>query len=233
MPTTVGRSPRSPQSDRKRPGDSIKMPSMAAPGRRRIFSRRSLRLDRLMFLLAMGVLSTGLLILLVRGLTRAGGGGASSQLEPLQPQLGTLILGTVEPIREQIATAGPLTVAQAQKVIESWLAIKADANGQNHEVDKLAQILAEPVLASKQAEAERYQEEQTYVEYVHSVTVNSVTPVEGNPDQAEAIAEVKEAAKYFINNQPDESSSYDSTLQVRYIMVRQNDQWLIQEWVTE
>jgi ARC6-like, IMS domain len=186
-----------------------------------------------MFLLAMGVLSTGLLILLVRGLTRAGGGGASSQLEPLQPQLGTLILGTVEPIREQIATAGPLTVAQAQKVIESWLAIKADANGQNHEVDKLAQILAEPVLASKQAEAERYQEEQTYVEYVHSVTVNSVTPVEGNPDQAEAIAEVKEAAKYFINNQPDESSSYDSTLQVRYIMVRQNDQWLIQEWVTE
>lgn len=234
MPTSVGRSPRSSQSPSKRSGAAVRIPGMTAgSGGRRIFGRRSLRLDRLVFLLAMGVLSSGLLILLVRGLTAGGAGNAASQLTPLEPQFGSLIDGTVDPIREKMMTSGPLTVTQAQEVIESWLEIKAAANGQNHEVDKLSQILTEPILASKQEEAERYKEEQTYVEYTHAVKVTSVTPAADNPDQAEAIAEVKEAANYFVNSEPDTESSYDSTLQVRYTLVRQDNRWLIQEWVTE
>jgi hypothetical protein len=47
------------------------------------------------------------------------------------------------------------------------------------------------------------------------------------PEEASVFAAVTETAELYVNDQIDLGGSYDEALQVRYDLVRQDDQWRI------
>lgn len=221
----------------------------------------NLRLDRVLLLAAIGAGLLFLGYLLMRLFNRPATtsvAGTTEQVKPLAPVLATIIEQ-----QGQAPTAGAtLDEAGAASVIASWLSAKADALGEAHEIDRLAEILAEPALSEWQARAEQLEASGSYWQYEHSpVEVASVEPIadeeatESETDAASSTdanssespnstgatattaataaiveATVTEKGDFYDNGQLDESSSYESTLQVQYNLIREGDQWRIQDW---
>jgi curved DNA-binding protein CbpA len=221
----------------------------------------NLRLDRVLLLAAIGAGLLFLGYLLMRLFNRPATtsvAGTTEQVKPLAPVLATIIEQ-----QGQAPTAGAtLDEASAASVIASWLSAKADALGEAHEIDRLAEILAEPALSEWQARAEQLEASGSYWQYEHSpVEVASVEPIadeeatESETDAASSTdanssespnstgatattaataaiveATVTEKGDFYDNGQLDESSSYESTLQVQYNLIREGDQWRIQDW---
>ncbi len=124
---------------------------------------------------------------------------------------------------------GELTKDVAQTVIENWLASKAKAFGQDHDLAPLSAILAEPLLSQWQRRAEREKQRGNYRQYDHKIEMKSLQFNPDNPNQATIQARIQEATKYYIDkadSQPIQLQNDD--LLVRYQLIRQNDQWLIQ-----
>jgi hypothetical protein len=296
MPTTGGRSPRSPQaySDRKRSqGTTNLRPPHAElhaepmPIRRSNSRRRTPRLDRLVFLFTIGFLGVGTLIFVGSKLTQAAAGG-SAPVENLQPRIAPAVQAVAQPLLNR-APNTILTKEKAKEIIEIWYDAKASAFGENHETDKLSQILAEPALSERIEDAEQLNRANSYYKYEHNVEVLSVTtdseagaesvpldiredaeqtgeqtteptaeqtevgaeenlaeseaeveatseetqieaetPTQTQPSQAQIEAEVVETAQFYSDGELNLSESYDSTLQVRYDLVFQNNRWLIE-----
>ncbi|MBD2463886.1 DUF4101 domain-containing protein [Oscillatoria sp. FACHB-1407] len=187
--------------------------------------RQTLRLDRLMFTVALGFLGVGLLIFSLVRLTRA-----NNAPEPLvlQSQFGSPLVTRAEPLIPPDQNA-PLTNETAQEVVETWLQAKAAAMGRTHAADQLPQILTGTTLTAWQAQAAEAEENGVYYEYEHSVKIESVTPNPTDTNQTQVVAEVVEAVNAYSNGQPDVGSSRDETLQVQYDLIRQDGQWRIQE----
>ena len=116
---------------------------------------------------------------------------------------------------------------QSQQVIQSWLTSKSDAFGKEHQIDKLNDILAEPLLTTWRDRAKTYQQENLHREYEHGIVVRSATIDPTDKNRATVEAEVKEVAKHYQNGQLDNAQSYDDNLLVRYQLVRRGDKWLI------
>jgi ARC6-like, IMS domain/DnaJ domain len=234
--TAAGRSPNSP--DRRRPasGSNFPLPQVnAIPSRGLGKGRPSPRLDRLLFVVALGVLGIGLLIVGINRVTRpepsstAGEAAApnGSAVVPLQPSLAALIKAKAEPLLAPPANA-PLTNQSAQQVIQNWLKIKSTAMGQTHDVSQLSQILVEPLLSDWQTQAEELKTANSYFEYQHNLKIESVNTSPTNPDQAQVQAEVVETATAYQDSQVNVSASRDEILNVQYDLIRQDGQWRIQ-----
>jgi curved DNA-binding protein CbpA len=255
-------------SHRSRPQSAI------APGAR----RGTLRLDRVLLLAAVGagVLFLGYLLTRLFDRPQAATSAAEAtteQVRPLSPVLATVI---EQQSQASTTPADTLDETSAAAVIESWLTAKAEAMGEEHAIDRLSEVLADPALSSWQERAEQLEASDSYWTYDHSgIEVSSVQPLaeteqetaatgEASPevspeagttpgsnsaateDTAEnrdnadpstaapnaAIVEavVTERGDFYDNGQLDQSSSYESTLQVQYNFVQQDGEWRIQDW---
>lgn len=129
---------------------------------------------------------------------------------------------------KQPVVAQALNQATALQVIESWLATKSAAFGQNHAVNKLEQILVQPTLAQWQQRVQNDKASNRTRQYKHSVKVNSVQTKASSPDHAQVVATVDEVAQVYDKGKLNRATSYNETLRVMYDLVRQNGQWRIQ-----
>nr|WP_275974088.1 IMS domain-containing protein [Argonema galeatum] len=180
------------------------------------------------WLLVAGAMGIGIFLLFVVW--------AQKNLFSKTPQPATQPVVQVEPPPEPTPTAdasllsspGPVTKEVAQQAIETWLSTKAKAFGPDHDVDRLKQILANPVLPRWQRLAQTAKRQNWYREYKHDLKVDSIEIRQIDPNQARVEAQVSESAQHFQRNKVIKKESYDSNLRVRYDLVRQNGQWRIQ-----
>lgn len=120
-------------------------------------------------------------------------------------------------------------VEQSQQVIQNWLNSKSAAFGQEHQIDQLNEILAEPLLTTWRDRAVTYQAENLYREYQHQITMRSATVDPNNQNKATVEAEVQEVAKHYQSGQLDDTQSYNDNLLVRYQLIREGEKWLINQ----
>lgn len=137
---------------------------------------------------------------------------------------------TIPTAESQLVTPrGPLNKETAKQVIQTWLSTKADALGQDREIDRLDQILAEPALSRWRKKAETDKKNNSYWQYKHSFDVKSTQTSTTNPDQATVEATVKEVAEFYEGEQRQSASSYNDNLRVRYDLLRKDGQWRIRD----
>lgn len=213
-------------------GDSPRHYRHRRPNRRlRLSSKRS----RWLALVAMTGVGLGAIALLGFGLYRgatalwatlSNPNSNSSQIqgEPLALDLNRAILPIPAADSEE---SQKLTRDRAEQIVRSWLSSKALALGPQHQTQALNEILADPLLSQWQSRAENFANQNVYQQFRHSVTIESVSSE--TPNQGQIIAQVREVAKYYRNGREVASSnySYDSTLKVRYDVVRENQTWRI------
>ncbi len=130
--------------------------------------------------------------------------------------------GQVAPIQ------GDLNDATAKQVLELWFTVKKAAMGSGYAATQLDQALAEPKLSVWRKESSEAQRDGAHVEYEHAVEVKKVDINPTDPDRASVTANVRELRKYFEGSTLKESQTDD--LQLRYSLVRQNNQWKIADW---
>ena len=133
------------------------------------------------------------------------------------------------PKKAQTVAAKPnLTFPErSQQVIQTWLSSKSAAFGKEHQIDRLDDILTEPLLTTWRDRALAYKQGNFYREYQHQLTVRSAAIDPNDTNRATVEAEVKEVAKHYQSGQLDNAKSYDDNLLVRYQLVRQGEKWLI------
>lgn len=227
-------------------------PPPAGSGATRRPRGRSLRLDRVLLLAAISVGSILLLIFFSRLLTnRPRTVSSADRSQPVQP-LTPLLSELVAPQSQGVVADEPLDETNAATILETWLSTKAAAMGSDHKIDQLATILTDPALSAWQARAETLERSDSYWQYEHSdleVTaveidtassdVEEVNPARSStrnrntaatPQTATVEATVIEQGEFYNNGQLDPNSSYESTLQVRYNLVRADGEWRIESW---
>lgn len=118
---------------------------------------------------------------------------------------------------------------QSQQVIQQWLTSKSAAFGKEYQIEKLNNILAEPLLGTWRTRAMAYKQGDFYREYEHKIKMRSATISQNDPNKATVEAEVQEGAKHYQSGKLDQTQSYDDNLLVRYQLVRQRGNWLIQD----
>lgn len=191
--------------------------------------RRVVKKNRLLLLLASSVL--GIVVLWFLASLAAGLFRRTTPAPVASPQLMVDLNQPAVPIpkpeKKPPAVAQTLNQATATQVIQSWLSTKSAAFGQNHAVNQLGQILAEPALSQWQQRARNDKASNRTRQYKHSIKINSVQTKASAPNQAQLIATVNEIAQVYEKGRLNRQASYNETLQVRYDLVRQGDRWLI------
>lgn len=126
------------------------------------------------------------------------------------------------------AIQGDLTDVTAKQVLELWFTAKKAAMGSGYAVGQLEQALIEPKLSVWRKESSDAQRDGAHVEYEHAVDVKKVEIDPTNPNQASVTAAVRELRKYYEGSSLKEQQTDD--LQLRYVLIRQNNQWKISNW---
>ncbi|WP_088893395.1 IMS domain-containing protein [Leptolyngbya ohadii] len=164
---------------RPAPGTSEE-PIVVSPSPRRSSSQKGFRLDRLLFLVAIGVISVGALIFLISRLfARPSDPVQSDNPAAIAPSAPASPSPTVSPSPE--SATEPLTETSASQVIQSWLRAKSAAMGEQHETNVLSNILTNPLLAEWRTRSEKARTEGWYWEYEHpNVEIVSVSTEAGN-----------------------------------------------------
>jgi hypothetical protein len=121
---------------------------------------------------------------------------------------------------------GPLTSAEAEEVIRTWLSTKVAALGPNHEINNLEQILTGSALSQWRLIAQQNRLDNRYRKYEHSFKVESVEKIGLFANRAAVEATVKEVTQLYENNQFKNSSN--DKLRVRYDLIRERSKWRIQ-----
>jgi ARC6-like, IMS domain/DnaJ domain len=177
-----------------------------------------------------------LLFLLIKGINSAqkNANVAGSNLEGIQPKiyLDQPLLDLPETATSSGAAAsGPITEATAKQVIQTWLDSKSAAFGQEHTVEQLSKILVDPALSKWQTQAQQAKEKGWYRKFEHSVQADSLRIRQlDNPDRARVEARVSESAQHFQGEKLIRRESWNRpNLRMRYDLVRQNDQWQIED----
>lgn len=224
------------QSQTDRP--QTETPDRSTPRSRPHPSRRrsSPRLDRLALMVLLGVVGLGVLGFLASRtyawLSNALAPGPQLEGEQLSIRIDQLPIA-LPSSPAAIDPAGALTTETAQQIVETWLATKSAAMGEEHERDRLATILVEPALSAWQKNVDDAERENLHFEYEHQVKVTGVDADADNPDEAAIDAEVTETARLFEDGQPNADGSRNETLQVRYELTRQGGQWRIKDWAVQ
>jgi hypothetical protein len=123
---------------------------------------------------------------------------------------------------------GELTPEVAEQVINKWLSIKSEALGSNHQIDQISQILVDPSLREWTELARTIEADNSYRLYQHEVEVQNVEVDSQNPERATVTATVREAARFYENGAQVDTK--DEQLSIDYQLVRQNNQWQIEDW---
>ena len=155
----------------------------------------------------------------------------ASQLEGEQPSVGINQppLAIPPPDPQKSVTENLLTPETARRVIQTWLSTKSQALGPDHQIQRLDNILVDPMLSVWRDRASYIQQNNIYRTFQHEVTVKRVNTSEEIPNQARVEAVVREVSKFYEQGQLDRSESYDDKLRVQYDLMRQADQWQIRE----
>jgi hypothetical protein len=220
-----------PPSPQPRNGRS---PQPPARSRRPSRGRPSPRLDRILFLIAIGVFGLVIVMAVVSRISRAlGGGDAVAPLQSAGLERLPLVYAEAIPPATPRLDQADLTEELAQQVVETWLAAKAAALGESRNVEALSQILVDPALSNWQGTAAQGEANNWYMVYTHEVAIDQVEVDEADPERASVFASVREQADLYSNGQLDAGGSYDSSLQVRYDLVRQDGQWRIQSMAVQ
>ncbi|MDY7020504.1 MAG: ARC6/PARC6 family protein, partial [Cyanobacteriota bacterium] len=184
-------------------------------------------LRRLLILGALGILALWLAWLILSALwgvvSRAFGGGDQ------QPMVQLARPPVPIPEREPVnPLTGNLTPQVAEAVVQKWLDVKEAALGSQHRIEGLREILVDPALDRWVAIAEDIESENSYRNYQHSLEINNVQPDPGDPNQGVVDAQVAEATRFYQDGVQIDSRS--ETLRVRYQLVREQNQWKIEDW---
>lgn len=217
---------------RSQPATSIpSQPPLETPSRR--LNRRSRRKwsinpRRFLLSLAIVIFGIGAVGILVRSLQVGSDPLAALEGDALLLSLNEPPIA-IPPIDAKISLSEAiLTQTGAKAVIQTWLSSKAQAFGQQHQIDRLNDILSEPLLSTWRDRAETLKANNGYWQYEHSLQVDALKTSERDPKRATVEATVKETANYYQNGQLNRDRSYDETLRVRYELTYQKDRWLIQ-----
>ncbi|MCS6959121.1 MAG: IMS domain-containing protein [Pseudanabaenaceae cyanobacterium SKYGB_i_bin29] len=126
-----------------------------------------------------------------------------------------------------------MNLEQARQIINKWQTIKAQAMGEKYDITALEGILVEPSLSEWRRRVERNKEEQAHLVYnVKNVEIKTVTP-EGT-DKADVIAVITEDRDYIQQGERIASDSRtDDQYEVTYKLLRQNDNWFIQDMIVK
>lgn len=206
----------------------------AAPAPAHSEGRRTLRLDRLVFLIA--ALSVLGLMLWILGswIARAFSGGPTLTGEQLaigivEPPIAIPDASSATPAPDPNA---PLNNDTARTVIETWLQAKTQAMGSTHDTTQLTQILTGSILAARQGAAEEAKQSGNYEVLEHPrIEVESVQADPSDPNQTEVEAIVTERSTRHEDGQAVGEPNQED-LRIRYALVRQDGQWRIQDITT-
>jgi hypothetical protein len=119
--------------------------------------------------------------------------------------------------------------AMAERAINNWLAAKREAMGESHNIASLEAALAEPALTQWRNRAREGEQNSWYWEYDHAVQVVSVEPDDPSADALVVEAQVQETADLYQFGQVNTAESYEAELTMRYNLVRQGSEWLVQD----
>lgn len=198
-----------------------------AEGSRHEHGAKGKRKNRLPFLL-FGIAAAGLLgFAIIRSLKAIVSTGNSTAGQSAPATVAPTVAPTAPPVAASLS--GEMNQATAQKAIETWFDAKKSAMGSTYNTEALKQILINPRLSEWQRNAEESKQEGLSIEYTHSVQVTGVEVNPTDPQQATVTANVTEVRKYFKGGQPSETQS-DRDMQIRYNLVRQDNQWRIKDW---
>lgn len=140
----------------------------------------------------------------------------------------TVALATAGIPGQPVPIQGDLNTATAKQILELWFTTKKAAMGQGHTIAQLDQALSEPKLSVWRKEAGDAQRDGAHVEYEHAVEVKKVDVNPTDSNRASITANVRELRKYYEGSAMKEDQTDD--LQLRYNLVRQNNQWKISDW---
>jgi len=122
--------------------------------------------------------------------------------------------------KEQKETS--LTEDKAKILLEDWLKTKSEALGQNHQIDNLNHILAQPILAIWQERAKDLQEEGEYKTFKHQIKISSVKML--SETEAQVQAQIKEKTNYYQKNKIE---TFQEDLVFQYNLKKEGERWLI------
>jgi len=117
----------------------------------------------------------------------------------------------------------------AERTITSWLEAKRQAMGPEHNTAVLETVLVDPALTQWRNRATGGQRDNWYYTFEHSVNVISVEPEDPSAEALTVQAEVNEVAEFFELGTRNDALSYDTKLTMRYELVRQGDEWFVQD----
>jgi hypothetical protein len=232
---------------------AVNQPSpVSRPRRRKSRSNKRLRFSskasRIMALMAVSGVGLGAIALFVFGVYRGVNAlwanlfdqqskSVQQESDPLAIELNNPVVEIPSPdsgSQEQQDSAEsdatmPLNRDRAEQVIRTWLDSKAKAFGPDHQIEALNQILTGSLLSSRKSQAQQYEQNNWYQYFSHSLSIESFSyPAENVTTEAQITATVREVAKFYRNGNLTEARSYDSTLKVRYDIVRENKTWRIE-----
>ncbi|XP_019436795.1 PREDICTED: plastid division protein CDP1, chloroplastic-like [Lupinus angustifolius] len=118
-----------------------------------------------------------------------------------------------------------MPVVEAETLVKQWQTIKAEALGSSHEVNCLAEVLDESMLAQWQALADVAKEKSCHWRFLLlklSVLRADILLDVNGVDIAEIEALLEEAAE-LVDNSQKKNPNYYSTYKVKYILKRQGD----------
>lgn len=119
----------------------------------------------------------------------------------------------------------------AERTITTWLAAKREALGPDHNAADLENVLVDPALTQWRNRANGSARENWYYTYEHSVDVLSVEPDDPSADELTVEAQVKEVADFFELGTRNAANSYDATVNMRYILIRQDGNWYVKDMI--
>lgn len=236
-PLTRSDSDSLPRSNGRGEDDSSsrRTPPKVPVDRARRSNPNSPRLDRLLFLAALSMVGILLVALVTNWLLNgrsaqpavAAPNSAAPAVVPELKKLQPILTDKVS--QPTVTTSGPLTTDSALVVVKNWLTVKTAAMGETHAVDQLPKALVGSALSQWQTWADQEKVGNSYLKYEHpDVAVDSVEMSPDNPDQAIVEAKVVEKKEVYVDGKLDQATSSPASLQIRYTLVRQNGQWLIQ-----
>jgi len=190
---------------------------------------RSPRWGRLAAVIVVGLLAMGTLgMVTVRTLAWIGGMFSGPKIQ--QPALDIGLSAPPISLPETPPPEAEISITDiAERTITSWLEAKRQAMGPEHNTAVLETVLVDPALTQWRNRATGGQRDNWYYTFEHSVNVISVEPEDPSAEALTVQAEVNEVAEFFELGTRNDALSYDTKLTMRYELVRQGDEWFVQD----
>ncbi|KAL5142743.1 Plastid division protein CDP1, chloroplastic [Glycine soja] len=119
----------------------------------------------------------------------------------------------------------PMPVEEAETIVRQWQTIKAEALGPCHEVNCLAQVLDESMLAQWKGLANAAKERSCYWRFLllKLSIIRADILSDGNGDDMAEIEALLEEASELVDGSQQKNPNYYLTYKVKYVMKRQDD----------